>query len=171
MSKSDSLNSATITEGINAFATGSLDRRRSEAVLRMTRISLFDWLSVAIAGRDEAVSRIVRDYVVAEGGVAESTVVGTKRKLPPRAAAMANGTISHALDYDDTHFAYLGHPSVAVFPATFAGRKRLEQAARGFLKHLLSEWRLQPASARGLVATTISLVFIPRQPQVLSAPH
>ena len=134
MRKSDSLNSAPITEGLTAFATGSLDRHRSEAALRMTRISLFDWLSVAIAGRDEAVSKIVREYVLAEGGVAESTVAGTKRKLPARGAAMANGTISHALDYDDTHFAYLGHPSVAVFPATFALAQKTGASGNGFLE-------------------------------------
>ena len=33
---------------------------------------------------------------------------------------MLNGTLSHALDYDDTHFAHIGHPSVAVLPAVLA---------------------------------------------------
>lgn len=82
MNQSDTVDSAPITEAIAAFATGSLDAGRSEAALHMTRISLFDWLAVSIAGQDEPVSRIVRDYVAAEGGVAEATVVGTKRKLP-----------------------------------------------------------------------------------------
>ena len=134
MSKSDTLNSAPITEAITAFATGSLDEGRSEAALRMTRISLFDWLAVSIAGQDEPVSRIVRDYVATEGGVAEATVVGTAQKLPARAAAMANGTISHALDYDDTHFAYLGHPSVAVFPASFALAQKTGASGKTFLE-------------------------------------
>ncbi|WP_299042146.1 MmgE/PrpD family protein [uncultured Tateyamaria sp.] len=35
-------------------------------------------------------------------------------------AALVNGTLSHALDYDDTHFAHIGHPSVAVIPAALA---------------------------------------------------
>ena len=35
-------------------------------------------------------------------------------------AALVNGTISHALDYDDTHFAHIGHPSVGVIPAALA---------------------------------------------------
>lgn len=134
MSKSDTLNSAPITEAITSFATGSLDEGRSELALRMTRISLFDWLAVSIAGQDEPVSRIVRDYVSAEGGVAEATVVGTAQKLPVRAAAMANGTISHALDYDDTHFAYLGHPSVAVFPASFALAQKTRASGKMFLE-------------------------------------
>ena len=134
MSKHDSLNSAPITEAITAFATSSLDEGRAEAALHMTRISLFDWLAVSIAGRYEPVSRIVRDYVTAEGGVAEASVFGMTQKLPARAAAMANGTISHALDYDDTHFAYLGHPSVAVFPASFALAQKIGTCGKAFLE-------------------------------------
>lgn len=134
MNTSDTLNSALITKAITAFATGSLDENRLKTALHMTRISLFDWLAVSIAGQDEPVSRIVRDYVVAEGGVAEATVVGTAQKLPARAAAMVNGTISHALDYDDTHFAYLGHPSVAVFPASFALAQKTGASGKTFLE-------------------------------------
>ncbi len=33
---------------------------------------------------------------------------------------MNGGATSHALDYDDTHFAHIGHPSVAVIPAALA---------------------------------------------------
>ncbi len=35
-------------------------------------------------------------------------------------AALVNGTLSHALDFDDTHFDHIGHPSVAVMPAALA---------------------------------------------------
>jgi len=31
-----------------------------------------------------------------------------------------NGTTSHALDYDDTHFIHIGHPSVGIIPAATA---------------------------------------------------
>lgn len=49
----------------------------------MKSISLFDWLAVAIAGQDEPVSRIVKHYVMVEGGIAESTVAGTTKKPAP----------------------------------------------------------------------------------------
>jgi 2-methylcitrate dehydratase PrpD len=35
-------------------------------------------------------------------------------------AALVNGTISHALDYDDTHFDHVGHLSVGIYPAALA---------------------------------------------------
>jgi 2-methylcitrate dehydratase PrpD len=86
----------------------------------LARCSLFDWIVVARAGANQPVSRIIRDFVTDEGGCSAATVVGGTRKFPARGAALANGTISHALDYDDTHFAHVGHPSVAIMPAALA---------------------------------------------------
>ncbi len=84
------------------------------------KLSLLDWVAVAIAGKDEPVSKIVRDMVAQDSKAGPSQVVGLEQSLTPRAAAMANGVTSHALDYDDTHFIYLGHPSAAVVPAALA---------------------------------------------------
>ena len=95
--------------------------------------SLLDWCAVARAGVDEPVSRIVRAMVEAEGGVAEASLFGSARRLPARAAALANGATSHSLDYDDTHFDYVGHPSVAVFPAALALAERAGAGGRDFL--------------------------------------
>ena len=64
----------------------------------MAKLSLFDWLVVGKAGSTEPVSRIISDFVLEEGGEPQASVFGMALKLPSRAAAMANGTISHALD-------------------------------------------------------------------------
>jgi 2-methylcitrate dehydratase PrpD len=50
---------------------------------------------------------------------------------------LANGAISHALDYDDTHFAHIGHPSVAVLPAALAVAEALDAPAAAVLDALL----------------------------------
>lgn len=100
------------------------------AAREMARFSLFDWIVVARAGAEQPVGRIVSDYVVREGGAPKSSIAGRFDRVPPRAAALANGAISHALDYDDTHFAHVGHPSVAVMPAALAlGEARRASAA------------------------------------------
>ncbi len=71
------------------------------------------------AGGDEPVSQTVRDLVLSEDGAAQAHLIGGG-VAPLRGAALVNGTVSHALDYDDTHFAHIGHPSVAVLPAALA---------------------------------------------------
>jgi 2-methylcitrate dehydratase PrpD len=86
-------------------------------------LSLLDWAGCAIAGRQEPVASIMRDLALDEQGRPEAVLVGGGY-APARMAALVNGTISHALDYDDTHFAHIGHPSVAVIPAVLALAER-----------------------------------------------
>ena len=85
----------------------------------MARFSLFDWLVCGRAGVAEPLARILRNYVGAEGGQPIASVFGGSQ-APARAAALVNGATSHALDYDDTHFAHVGHPSVGIYPAALA---------------------------------------------------
>lgn len=85
----------------------------------MARYSLYDWMVCGIAGAGEPLSVTLRGYLGAEGGHPVATVIGGGR-MPARAAALANGATSHALDYDDTHFAHVGHLSVGIFPAALA---------------------------------------------------
>lgn len=85
----------------------------------MMRLSLMDWAACGIAGRDQPVARILREMILAEDGKGDATVIGGG-SAPARGAALVNGAASHALDYDDTHFDHIGHPSVAVLPAALA---------------------------------------------------
>ena len=110
------------------LATLDADRMPQDA-RKMAQLSLFDWMVVSLAGADQPLSDIIRNFVAAEGGVEIAAVTGGSMRLPARAAALANGTISHALDYDDTHFAYIGHPSVAIFPAALAAAEEMKGSA------------------------------------------
>ncbi|MGQ0564948.1 MAG: MmgE/PrpD family protein [Gemmobacter sp.] len=85
----------------------------------MARFSLFDWMVCGRAGVAEPLSVALRGYLGAEGGSPVASVIGGGL-MPARAAALVNGATSHALDYDDTHFAHVGHPSVAIYPAALA---------------------------------------------------
>ena len=105
--------------------------------LDVMRLSVFDWAACGIAGRDEPVSALVRDLAAEDGGTPEASVIGLDAKLPARAAAQVNGTTSHALDYDDTHFAHIGHPSVVVVPAALAVAEGLGASSEAFLQAAL----------------------------------
>ncbi len=87
---------------------------------RFALFSLFDWLTVARAGSAEPLCDIIRDQALADGGTAIASIAGSLTRIPARAAALVNGTISHALDYDDTHFAHIGHLSAGIYPAALA---------------------------------------------------
>lgn len=121
----------SITQSLARFAAETRPDAMPAAARAVMQLSLIDWTACAIAGRQEPVSRILRDMVTEEGGAAQAKVVGGG-KVPARAAALANGTISHALDYDDTHFAHIGHPSVAVVSAALAVAERLGASGAEF---------------------------------------
>ena len=96
------------------------------------RLSLMDWAVCCIAGREEPLAVILRDKGLSEGGKAEASVIGGD-KLPAPRAAMINGAVSHALDYDDTHFAHIGHTSVGVIPAALVVAERVGASFDDFL--------------------------------------
>ncbi|MDU8929694.1 MmgE/PrpD family protein [Alisedimentitalea sp. MJ-SS2] len=106
-----------ISDKLVAFALG--DCRAPEAVRAVARLSLIDWMAVAIAGKSEPVAAVMRAFAGEEGGTGQAGLIGGGR-APMRMAALVNGTVSHALDYDDTHFGHIGHPSVGVIPAALA---------------------------------------------------
>lgn len=117
------------TQILVAFAASAgLANDPARAALAMLRLSLHDWAACGIAGRDEPVARITRRMVLDEAGRGEAALIGGGR-APARGAALVNGATSHALDYDDTHFGHIGHPSVAVLPAALALAER--QGASG----------------------------------------
>ena len=90
-----------------------------KTVRDIARLSLMDWLMCGRAGVDEPVSSILRTMADSEGGTPQSALFGGGR-APARMTALVNGATSHALDYDDTHFAHVGHLSVGIYPAALA---------------------------------------------------
>jgi 2-methylcitrate dehydratase PrpD len=116
-----------------------------KGTFEIVRASALDWMAVGRAGAEEPVSRIVRDQALSEGGQPVATLFGAGQQVPARAAALVNGATSHALDYDDTHFDHIGHPSVAVFPASLA---IAEQEGAGVQDWLLASLAGMEASIR-----------------------
>ena len=81
---------------------------------------LLDALGVALAAADAGTGAPVVESVRAWAGAREASVIGHDFGAPAPHAALANGTLVHALDYDDTHMESVVHPSAFVLPAALA---------------------------------------------------
>ncbi len=79
---------------------------------------LLDCTGVAIAGAATQMSAIIDDYLKFVGGNPQARVIGlgTPANLPE--AAMANGALAHALDFDDV--GGFGHPTAVLAPVIYA---------------------------------------------------
>ena len=102
------------------FVTKSRLEDCPEAALESARRAILDCLGVMLAGSIEPAARILQRVARAEGGSPLCSVVGTKSRTGAVWAALCNGTAAHALDFDDTNFALMGHPSAPVLAAALA---------------------------------------------------
>jgi len=104
-----------------------------EAAREAAARSLLDTLACGVAGRAEASSQILLEMVGQEAVGGPCTAIGLGRMVAPRAAALINGALAHALDFDDTHDEAVLHPGVAVIPAALAAAERVAASGRDLL--------------------------------------
>jgi len=88
--------------------------------IRATKSDILDVFAAAVAGSSASGTREVVDLMAEFGGNGSSTIFVFGLQTPPPSAALANGTMAHALDYDDTHDLAVLHAGVTVVPAAFA---------------------------------------------------
>src|SRR5438477_990817 len=101
---------------------------------------LMDWFGVTLGAWNEQLAQILAADIADEGGAAQATVVGRGVKVPARQAALLNGAMSHALDFDDVNQAMGGHPTAPIAPAVLAlaefagldGKRLVEAFVAGF---------------------------------------
>ena len=91
-----------------------------EEVKQSAKRCLLDTIGVALAGSRAEVSNILMEYVLHESPVGNSLIWGTGVRTSPGAAALANGAMAHALDFDETNYSSIAHPSAVVIPAALA---------------------------------------------------
>jgi 2-methylcitrate dehydratase PrpD len=107
-------------------ATPPLDARAAAAR------AVLDTVGVTLAGASEPAARIVA-RVATPATAGPCGVLGTRARGIAVAAALANGTAAHALDFDDMCFVSLAHPSAPLVAAALAAAELLDAPGRALL--------------------------------------
>jgi 2-methylcitrate dehydratase PrpD len=97
---------------------------------------VLDFVAVTLAGSHEPVAEKITHFVRGGKRDQEATVIHGGFKANACLAAFANGTMAHAMDYDDViHIPplWMGHPSVAVFPAVLAVGENGRASGKGLI--------------------------------------
>jgi 2-methylcitrate dehydratase PrpD len=90
-----------------------------ENVIALGKKTLLDGFGLALAGSASTSGPLVRQYIESLGPCGGSaSIIGSKMKVHPRFAALANGVSIHADDFDDTGSAF--HVAAPVLPPSFA---------------------------------------------------
>ena len=110
------------TQQLADFIVNAGFERIPETALKTAREAILDAIGVALAGAGEPASKIMTEYVRQAGGRRKGVagVIAGGFRTAPSAAALANGTLMHALDYDDVAPDWLGHPTAPLLPVVLA---------------------------------------------------
>jgi len=134
-------------DGVTAALCDFARRLRWEEVpeeaREVARHCLLDFLGCALAGAQEPLCRIAREALVAGEGSREAGLLGRPERASLLTAALVNGAAGHALDFDDTHTAMNGHPSVPVWPALLALAERRAPSGRALLEAFVAGVELE----------------------------
>lgn len=104
---------------IAAYAAGARDREFPAAVTKAAITALVDYIGVAVGAVNDAPVRPVRR--VAESWAARgNALIFLGPRTTPALAALVNGTMAHAMDYDDAHQMGAGHVSCPCWSAALA---------------------------------------------------
>lgn len=111
--------SAPNTSAIAQYVAGAAERTLPPEVADMARLCLADWVGVCTGAQGESAAAIVRTVAQAlhSGGHATLMLGGEAAAC---VAALANGTLAHCLDFDDTYVRANTHTSAPVWAATLA---------------------------------------------------
>lgn len=98
-----------------AYTRGLSEELRTDVSRRV-----LDVLGNSLAAADQEPARIAEAVAAEWGGTTGATAFGSGARYPAASAALVNGTLAHALDFDDTHLPSVLHPSAPVLPAALA---------------------------------------------------
>ncbi|OGO44541.1 MAG: hypothetical protein A2Z05_01270 [Chloroflexi bacterium RBG_16_60_22] len=112
--------SASPTRILADFIVNTVYGDLPASAINIARTSIIDGIGACLAGADSPVGRIITDYIGEGERTPEATVIARGFKTRAAEAALANGTMMHALDYDDCAETFLGHPTTVILPAVLA---------------------------------------------------
>ena len=104
-----------------------------EEVLHDAKLRLLDTVGISVAALGTGPADVAHALVSRWGGTPIAGAIGLPQRLPAPSAALVNGTLAHALDFDDTHVPSILHPSASIVPAALAAAE--EAGASGAALH------------------------------------
>lgn len=140
------------TEQLARFASQAACADLPQAVLAQAQLAIIDSVATVYAGLHETPVVLVREAALREGAPGPCTVIGVGRSTSATAAALANGTAAHALDYDSISLSVSGFVASPVLFALLALAEAEPQPVSGrrLLQAFVAGWETEAAIARGL---------------------
>jgi 2-methylcitrate dehydratase PrpD len=132
----------TLAKQLADFAAELRYEQLPDEIARSVKSHCLDTLGVSLGARNEDAALAVADVVAKWGGPEEATSLMGGRRVPSPHAGLMNGTLAHALDFDDTHLPSVVHPSATVVPTAFAEAETAGASGAEFLAALAAGYEV-----------------------------
>ncbi len=133
------------THTLAEFAANlSFDKIPAEVAER-ARMLILDHVGIALRARNAADLRESMSKGLAALGLAQgqATVIGDPQGYTPGAAALFNGNLGHALDFDDTHARASLHSGAPIIPAAMAAAETCKASGRDVITGIIAGFEVQ----------------------------
>lgn len=120
------------TERLAQWIVATKDEDVPEAACAQAKKSILDYIGTAIQGSTTVQGKMMLDLTREMGGNPQARVIATDIRTATASAALANGTMGHAEDYDDLG-GVGGHPATVLTPTTLAVAEELNLSGRQML--------------------------------------
>lgn len=105
----------------------------ADVVLHDAEQRVLDTLGISVPALATDTAGAIGRMVGSWGGAPQATALGQPVRLPAPSAALINGTLAHALDFDDTHVPSISHPSASSVAAALAVAEDVHASGRTLL--------------------------------------
>jgi 2-methylcitrate dehydratase PrpD len=117
-----------------ARISGAQSPAVSAEAREQARSALLDFLACALAAHNDTGFAALQAALPASlPATCTATVLGQRGRRDRQTAALLNGYLGHALDFDDVHLSVRGHPSTVIWPALLAVAESTGAAAERVL--------------------------------------
>jgi len=129
------------TQDLARWSSALAASQVTDSAATWAKHALLDWFGVTIAGsREDLAPLLLEEFGGADGPV---TLVALNARAKAHDAALINGTLSHALDYDDVNADMGGHPTAPVGAAALALGEALGKSGRDVLLAFIAGYEVE----------------------------
>lgn len=136
--------SVSAARRIARFALGLRTAAIPAPVVRAAKLHFLDAIGVGLAAATVPLSTPWVEGIRRIGGAAggPASVLGRREGWPATLAALANGTLIHSLEYDDTHIASVVHGGAVAAPAALAMAEERGADGARLLAGFVAAWEV-----------------------------
>ena len=159
----------TVLQDAADFIVRSHNEDVDPDVIELSKRAIIDFIGCGIAGCHEDAFSKTYSWSRLRSRAETSHVFGQSSTLDVEHAAMCNAVAGHALDFDDTSWTTIGHPTIVAAPVALAVAEELGASGTEVLKayaigvevgHKIAQLSMPEASENGWHTTSVYGVII-----------